>query len=384
MAEQWQNQIYQNYINGTMSPQGRKNYEDDIATGVLPAPQGWAKAAQPFIEQGQQQIDAMEQPTIIPAEPQLAHAQETKPKMVSDDVLERFWSGDMSDEGMKNLIDDFKSGVVVAGEDEDVPIVERIKKAITGSGRRVPETEALPSWVRMPEMNNLSIKGAKSLVYTLATGADETAKAIKKQNPDVDVKKDSKGNYIFTSAMDGKRYAIKPGVRADEDLLRAAGTIMAYAAGARMGGGRPMGRILGTGATQFGIEATQEMGGADFDAMEIPIAMMFEGGGVLTGKGKDLIKGLFKGKTAPAPIRKALKKMGINLQKAPQTGKEIAVKQAQSLGVEPMTSDIFPPKTFGGKVGQAATERIPIVGTGAVRVKQQEARLQAIRKVLSD
>jgi len=383
MAE-WQNQLYQNYISGKMSDQGRSNYEADVIAGVIKAPEGsqgpWAEAAKPYIQAGMQQAATVPQPPKQTEGIPQAHEEETQPVIVPDEVLQRFWNGEMSDEGMKKLGDDFRAGRVISAESEDVPIFEKIRETISGTGKRVPETEALPSWVRMPEMNNLSIKGAKTLIGTMAAGPDEVSRVIKKQNPDVEVKQDTKGNYIFTSGMDGQQYAIKPGFRAEEDLLRGGATLMLYAMGSRGGAGR---RMLGAGATQFGIEASQEMTGGKFDATEIPLAMLFEGGGIAAGKGAAALKGVFKGKTAPEPVRKAMGKFGVKLKKSIPTQIEADVATAEKMGVTPITSDVFPPKTFSQKSRQLATERIPIIGTGTTRAAQQETREQAVKDVLA-
>ena len=60
------------------------------------------------------------------------------------------------------------------------------------------------------------------------------------------------------------------------------------------------------------------------------------------------------------------------------------VTEAEKVGVPLMTSDVAPPRTFMGKAAQAAGERVPFVGTGPVRRAQQEARIGAVRDVLSD
>jgi|GEM_PF-2652032 len=500
----WQDDIYKNYISGKMSEQGRSNYEADLIAGVIQAPLGSQKM---IADAGSDVLQQPAQPQApIPIEGVFpAHMEETKPAEVPDVVMKRFWDGQMSDEGMKNLIADLRSGSVITAESEDVSFFEGVKEGITGAGRRVPETEALPSWVRMPEMNNLSLRGAKSLVGTMAAGPDEISQVIKKQNPDVDIAKDSKGNYVFTSGMDGNQYAIKPGFRTEEDLLRSATTMLLFAAGAR---GTGLQRVGGAGATQFGIEATQEMAGGKFDAMEIPLAMTFEGGGVAAGKGIAALRGFFKGKSAPEPIRRALAKAGIktrgpvpikteqliDLEKlsgkdfvdaslknvktrrgitdkfikgnpdAPfkaktnsgielfvhksakepgrwqlsiigedgipsgdsqfstykeavdrvtrewkvlpdkfqvaggakantvpiikttpiKTELEKTVETAKRFDIEPLTSDVFPPKTPTQKAVQIGTERMPIIGTGGKRVEQQEARVEAIRGVLRE
>lgn len=375
--ENWQNTIYKDYIAGKLSEQGRSNYEVDVLSGVMETPEG---ADLPFMQEAQRVISRQHPPIEKPI--QAAHLKEAMVYLVPDDVWKSFTDGSMSIEGMTNLMGDLKAGRVVAPESEDVP-VSGLRAMITGEGRRVPETESLPSWTRMPEMNNLSLKGLKSLTGTMAAGPKEISQVIKEQNPDVEVTQDSKGNYVFTSAMDGKQYAVKPGFRSEEDILRGASTAILMAMGSRGGAGK---RMTGAAGTQFAIEATQEATGAEFDAWEIPLAALFEGGGILAGKGAAALKGFFSGKTAPAPIRKAMKKLGFELpeKEVAKTIEETTVEAAERVGVTPMTSDIYPPKTFAGKVGQATTERIPLAGTGGPRAKQQASRVGAIRQVLTD
>lgn len=60
------------------------------------------------------------------------------------------------------------------------------------------------------------------------------------------------------------------------------------------------------------------------------------------------------------------------------------IKSAEQSGIKPMTTDIIPPQTFTGKVGQAITERVPIVGTGGMRATQQASRTDAIKGFLAD
>jgi hypothetical protein len=95
---------------------------------------------------------------------------------------------------------------------------------------------------------------------------------------------------------------------------------------------------------------------------------------------------MFKGKSAPEPIRRALAKAGIKTRgPVPiKTELEKTVEAARKLKIEPLTSDIFPPKTPTQKAIQVGTERMPIIGTGGVRVKEQEARIEAIRGVLRE
>ncbi len=59
------------------------------------------------------------------------------------------------------------------------------------------------------------------------------------------------------------------------------------------------------------------------------------------------------------------------------------VAAGKQVGVDVMTSDVLPPKTFIGKQVQAATEAIPAIGTGATRAAQQEQRQRAVESFVS-
>lgn len=361
MEEKWVNELYTNYLNNTLPPQGRANFEADVKSGVIQLP----------VELGQP-LPVKEPPPLVEGMP-AAHETETKPFVIPDDVYQHFLSGQMSDEGMKNLFKDINNGSVIQPVEEDVDVSWR--SVITGEGRKVAETEKLPSWTRMPEMNSLNLKTVQNVLGTMAAGPDEIVRVIKNQYPGTIVKKDSKGNYVMKSSEDGKEYAIKPGFRLEEDLLRGAATMMLYGMGTR---GPGVGqRMVSVAGTQAGIELSQEMTGGEFDAIEVPLAALFEGGGALAKSGIAGAKGLIQ--LLPENV---LNKFGI-AKKAP-TQAEQYVRMAEQVGITPMTSDVYPPKGFTGKTAQAATERIPIVGTGGQRVAQQETRETAIKNVLSD
>lgn len=60
------------------------------------------------------------------------------------------------------------------------------------------------------------------------------------------------------------------------------------------------------------------------------------------------------------------------------------VNTGQREGVRVMTSDVKPPRTFTGRIARAAGERIPYAGTGGPRVKQNEERIEAVKRLASD
>jgi hypothetical protein len=57
------------------------------------------------------------------------------------------------------------------------------------------------------------------------------------------------------------------------------------------------------------------------------------------------------------------------------------VKDAETVGVPVLTSDVRPPTTFAGKWLQKTTESIPILGTGGVRSAQQDLRAEAVQNL---
>lgn len=69
---------------------------------------------------------------------------------------------------------------------------------------------------------------------------------------------------------------------------------------------------------------------------------------------------------------------------APRAAMPAGVAAAERANIPVMTSDVAPPTTFMGKAAQSAGERIPIAGTGGMRATQQEARVQAVKDVLSE
>jgi hypothetical protein len=60
------------------------------------------------------------------------------------------------------------------------------------------------------------------------------------------------------------------------------------------------------------------------------------------------------------------------------------IQAAERAGVNLMTSDVMPPRTFASKWLQTIGERIPFAGTGEVRKVQQTQRIDAVRNVLRD
>lgn len=148
-------------------------------------------------------------------------------------------------------------------------VLERVKESITGAQRRTEQTDALPDWAGMPELNSFSMASFKTGLGTLLSNPQETVQIIKANFPGVQVAQDEKGNFLLTSSIDGKQYAIKPGFQVS-DIPRAGGAIAAFTPAGRattLGG-----MALGAGATQGAIELSQAATGGEFNPREVGMA----------------------------------------------------------------------------------------------------------------
>jgi hypothetical protein len=146
---------------------------------------------------------------------------------------------------------------------------EGLVEQVTGRARATPETQALPEWVNMPELNQLSVAGFKTALGTLMSDPKETVQVLQANFPGVQVRQDAKGNYLLRSSVDQKEYAITPGLTFG-DIPRVGSAIAAFT---------PAGRALtipgaaaGAGATQAVIEASQAATGGQFNAGEVAMA----------------------------------------------------------------------------------------------------------------
>lgn len=184
---------------------------------------------------------------------------------------------------------------------EETGFLEGIIETVTGSERSTPEIEALPEWTTMPELNELSVAGAKTGIGTMFTSPEESVQIIRSNYPGVQVRQDAKGNYILRS-QNGQEYAIKPGFRWS-DVPRALGGILAFTPAGRAA--TVSGAAGGSALTQAGIEATQAATGGTFNTGEIAIA----GGAGAAGKviepiipaAISAVRGLRRGPEVPLP-----------------------------------------------------------------------------------
>lgn len=188
-------------------------------------------------------------------------------------------------------------------EPEKLGVVDSVVEAVTGSRRRVPETEALPDWVTMPELNELSAAGLKTGLGTLMTNPQETAQVIQANYPGVQIRQDAKGNFILRSSQDGKEYAIKPGFRFS-DIPRAGAALAAFTPAGRAA--TIPGAAAGSAATQAVIEGAQAATGGEFNPSEVVTAGVVGGAVPAAGRvisaGADAAKQLIAGARPAAQV----------------------------------------------------------------------------------
>ena len=88
---------------------------------------------------------------------------------------------------------------------------------------------------------------------------------------------------------------------------------------------------------------------------------------------EQLLAGLVGGTTGTAAV-----------PRGPRAPLPPIVQEATEAGIPLLTSDVLPPGTFAGRTARITGERIPIAGTGPVREAQQNARVAAVRDVVTD
>lgn len=182
---------------------------------------------------------------------------------------------------------------------EEPGIFGTIKEAITGEQRATTETETLPEWTTMPELNQItSMAGLKTAAGTLISNPAETVQIIQANFPGVGVRQDAKGNYIIKSSLDQQEYAIPPGFSVG-DIPRVASMVVGGipAAGAKT----LLGAAAGAGATQAAFEGAQAAAGGQVNPDEVAIAGALGPAGLLAQRGITGARSML-GRPTPAGI----------------------------------------------------------------------------------
>lgn len=216
---------------------------------------------------------------------------------------------------------------------------EGLVESVTGRARATPETQALPEWTSMPELNQMSVASFKTALGTLLSNPKETVQILQANFPGVQIRQDAKGNYLMRSSVDQKEYAIPPGFTMG-DIPRAAGAIAAFTPAGRAA--TIPGAIVAGGATQAAIEATQAGTGGRFDTGEVVTA-------AATGPAGQILQ-----RVAP-PVVQAVKK---GVQRV--TGKAPAPAPAAGAPGAPMGTAMAPEAPPAAPVAAAMPEVAPV------------------------
>jgi len=147
--------------------------------------------------------------------------------------------------------------------------LESIAESVTGRARTTPETQALPEWTTMPELNQMSLASFKSALGSLVSNPKETVQILQSNFPQLGVRQDEKGNFILRSSVDQKEYAIPPGFTVG-DIPRAVGGLLAFTPAGRATS--ILGAVGKSALTQTAIEGTQAATGGQFDKGEVAVA----------------------------------------------------------------------------------------------------------------
>jgi len=88
-----------------------------------------------------------------------------------------------------------------AGQPRPMGFFEGLVESVTGRARATPETQRLPEWTTMPELNQMSVASFKTALGSLLSNPQETVQILQANFPNVMIRQDEKGNYILRSSV---------------------------------------------------------------------------------------------------------------------------------------------------------------------------------------
>ncbi|MEW5251258.1 hypothetical protein [Microbulbifer discodermiae] len=242
---------------------------------------------------------------------------------------------------------------------EESGLWERTKDAFTGEEKMTPEMESVQEIGAAPELNQLSVPAFKASLGLLASGDDKSLRGILREQfgESVTFEEDARGNTIVN--MPSGSYALnRPGLSA-QDAIRGVFNMLAFTPAGRATS--VTGAVAKNAMTETALQGVEKgLGGQGIRAGEVALA-----GG---------LGGAFKvGENAISTAYRAVK----------GSPKNELVEAAATMQVPVMTSDIYKPKTWASKAALENAEKIPVLGTGGLREKQQHAREAAVEQLAS-
>jgi hypothetical protein len=259
--------------------------------------------------------------------------------------------------------------VETAGNETPTPgVLSRIAESITGNERMTEEIKNLPNYrTSMPEFSIFRDGGIspqagaalKAAAGTMATSPEETVKIFQAQFPDIQVRQDEKGNYIFKSGIDKKEYAMKPGLEWS-DVPRAMNTVGAAIATPAIAAEGIGGAILTGAAQQVVQEGLQKATGGEINPEDIAMAGglggAFTAAGKIGGKIIGAVRPLFKSSDdALAAINKAKNIIPAELKQR-DLGELVRKASSEGMGSAKAKQDLAVLAKIDPKIEQTAKE----------------------------
>lgn len=276
------------YNSGAMDQASETELEADVASGEVSLPEGvqLARKVSPRVAQAYasgalspEQVAELE--AAISSGLARLPAGTSKPAAPATVSLDQAASAAPSQGLQASLATSPQGPAGTSDKKEELGVVGTIKDTFTGESRKTVESEALPDWAGMPELNSFSLDSLKTAFGTMVTDPSETAQIIQSNYPNVKARQDVAGNIILKSSLDGNEYVIKPGFRIS-DIPRAAAGVLAYApAGRALTIGKAAASSAATGAT---IEASQAAMGGTFDVGTVALDALTGGAAIPASK----------------------------------------------------------------------------------------------------
>jgi len=253
-------------------------------------------------------------------------------------------------------------GQAAPAEPPKMGFFESLGEMVTGSRRATTETQTLPEWTSMPELNQMSVASFKTALGTLLSNPQETVQILQANFPGAQVRQDAKGNFIIRSSVDQREYAIPPGLSVG-DIPRVVGGLLAFTPAGRAT--TIPGAVAAGAGTQAVIEATQAGTGGRFDTGEVVTA------GVTGGAGQVVQRGIQA--AAPAVRRTVQRATGRGPAPAAPAAAPAARPAAPGARIEPTLEPMPAQPAAAAPAAVQAVPEQPIVQAAVQAVPEQPA-----------
>lgn len=203
----------------------------------------------------------------------------------------------------------------------------------------------------------------QSMALLTTTDPEEFSEIVTKADPNITKVYPGPGEPpILFNKKANRAFQINKEGFSPIDALQGLGIASAFFPTAKITGlgfGQLGKQAVASGATQTGIEALQAVTGGSADIEDVGLAAGF--GAAAQYGGEKIL----------SPLARAV---GGRVDQ----GMKSLIQQAKDKGLDLMTSDLVPPNTFFGKNMQSLGEKIPFVGTGWRRARQQSIRSEIV------